>query len=61
MDNRVTSGINISGTEVGNLHLITKVILIDEFVGLHFVKCFVAGLLSLNFFAVYDVEVFLHY
>ena len=43
------------------LGLITKVILIEEFVGLHFVKCFVAGLLSLNFFAVYDVEVFLHY
>ena len=58
MDNRVTSGINISGTEVSNLHLITKVILIEEFVGLHFVKCVVAGLLSLTFFAVCDTEVF---
>ena len=61
MDNRVTSGINISGTEVSNLHLITKVILIEEFVGLHFVKCIIAGLLSLTFSAVYDMEVFLHY
>ena len=61
MDNRVTNGINISGIEVSNLHLITKVILIEKFVGLHFVKCIFAGLLSLTFSAVYNMEVFLHY
>ena len=57
----MTNGINISGIEVSNLHLITKVILIEKFVGLHFVKCIFAGLLSLTFSAVYNMEVILHY
>ena len=35
-------------------------ILIQEFVGLHFEKCIVSGLSSLAFFSVYNMVVFLH-